>query len=125
MILVDTSIWVDHLRGNDLTLAGLLNSGLALAHPCVIAELALGHLRQRDRVLEALLDLPHALTATDGEVLHFIDRHKLGGRGIGYVDVHLLASTRLTAGASLWTRDQRLQGVAEQLGLSVRLPRPI
>ena len=87
-------------------------------HPFVIGELALGNLRQREIVLDALSDLPHASIATDSELLHFIDRHTLFGRGIGYVDAHLLAAVQLTAGAALWTTDKRLHGVAVEMGLA-------
>jgi predicted nucleic acid-binding protein len=123
VILVDTSIWVDHLRAGNKVLAGLLNAGMVLAHPLVIGELALGNLRQREVLLNALSDLPQASVATHAEVLHFIDRHALSGRGVGSVDVHLLAAARLTAGAQLWTSDKRLQSVAAQLGLAITLPR--
>lgn len=99
-------------------LAGLLDTGMVLGHPFVVGELALGNLRQREIVLDALLDLPRASVAADAEVLHFIDRHNLFGRGIGYVDVHLLAGARLTAGARLWTNDKRLHGVATHLNLA-------
>jgi predicted nucleic acid-binding protein len=119
VILVDTSVWVDHLRAGDKTLAALLESGRVLAHPFVIGELALGQLRQRQAILPALQDLPQAKAATDAEVLLFIERHGLAGRGIGCVDAHLLAAARLT-GATLWTRDKRLAGVAGQLGLGSR-----
>lgn len=122
MILVDTSVWVDHLRATDKALAALLDTGAVLAHPFVIGEIALGNLRQREIVLNALSDLPHASVATDVEVLHFIDRHALSGRGIGYVDAHLLAAVQLTTGAELWTKDKRLHGVAIQLGLAITLP---
>jgi predicted nucleic acid-binding protein len=122
VILVDTSVWVDHLRAGDKALGSLLDAGMVLAHPFVIGELALGNLRQREIVLSALSNLPHASIATDAEVLHFIDRHALFGRGIGYVDTHLLAAARLTAGAELWTKDKRLHGVAVQLGLAIALP---
>jgi predicted nucleic acid-binding protein len=83
----------------------------------------LGNLRQREIVLRALADLPHASVATDPEVLHFIERHALSGRGIGYIDAHLLAAVKLTPGAELWTHDKRLHGVAVQLGLAPTLPR--
>ncbi len=119
MILADTSVWVDHLRASNTTLATLLNAGMVLAHPFVIGELALGNLRQRAAILQALSDLPQAMVATDSEALHFIDRHVLAGRGVGYVDVHLLAAIRLTPGATLWTNDKRLHGVAMQLGLAM------
>jgi predicted nucleic acid-binding protein len=119
VILVDTSVWVDHLRANNLDLAAMLGAGMVLAHPFVIGELALGNLRQRDMVLTALADLPQADSATDAEVLTFIDRHALFGRGVGYVDAHLLAAVRLTADAKLWTNDRRLHGVADELGLAM------
>lgn len=118
MILVDTSVWVDHLRDGDQELAELLDVGLVLVHPFVVGELALGRFRQRDIILEALLHLPRTVVATDGEVLAFISRQKLFGPGIGYVDVHLLAAVRLTTGSKLWTRDRRLAETAHGLGLA-------
>jgi predicted nucleic acid-binding protein len=118
VILVDTSVWVDHLRANDKALVALLETGAVLAHPFVIGELALGNLRQREIVLNALSDLPRTSVATDLEVLHFINRHSLFGRGIGYIDAHLLAAVQLTAGAELWTNDKRLHGIALELGLA-------
>jgi predicted nucleic acid-binding protein len=121
MILVDTSVWVDHLRAGDKTLAGLLDAGQVLAHPFVIGELALGNVRRRELVLAFLQDLPQAHVATGQEMLHFIDRHGLPGLGIGYVDAHLPAAARLT-GARLWTRDRRLRAIAERSGLAVKLP---
>jgi predicted nucleic acid-binding protein len=123
VILADTSVWVDHLRGGDATLAALLDSGRILAHPCVIGELALGSLKQRNLVLESLQDLPRAKVATDQEVLHFIGTEALFGLGVGYVDAHLLASVRLTDGATLWTRDKRLLDVANRMHLAADLPR--
>ena len=121
MILVDTSVWVDHLRAKNDTLVRWLEAGMVLTHPFVIGELALGNLREREVVLEALSDLPRADVATDEEALRFIDRYSLFGRGIGYVDVHLLAGAQLTAGAELWTIDRRLHDVAVQLGLAFTL----
>jgi predicted nucleic acid-binding protein len=118
MILVDTSIWIDHLRAADEALIALLEAGAALSHPFVIGELALGRLARRNLVLGLLQDLPQVVAATDGEVMAFIERNELAGLGIGYVDAHLLASVRLTAGASLWTRDKRLSTVADRLGLA-------
>jgi predicted nucleic acid-binding protein len=117
VILVDTSVWVDHLRVHDTTLAGLLEAGGVLAHGFVIGELALGNLRRRDEILALLGDLPAATMAADDEMLGFIARHRLMGSGIGYVDAHLLASTALTPVARLWTRDRRLATVARRLGL--------
>ncbi|MGH7103651.1 MAG: type II toxin-antitoxin system VapC family toxin [Acetobacteraceae bacterium] len=120
MILVDTSVWVDHLRFHDDTLARLLDAGAVLAHPFVIGELALGHLGERELILTALSGLPQANVATDAEVRTFIESQALFSRGIGYVDVHLLAAVRLTADAELWTNDRRLHGVAEALGLTAK-----
>ncbi len=118
MILVDTSIWIDHLRGGDAQLASILQVGQVLAHPWVTGELALGHLSRRTEILGLLRNLPQAKSATDIEVLTLIDDHHLFGLGIGYVDVHLLAATMLTTNAQLWTRDKRLSAVAAQLGLA-------
>ncbi|MBF6991707.1 MULTISPECIES: type II toxin-antitoxin system VapC family toxin [Cupriavidus] len=120
MILVDTSVWIDHLRTGDAALAALLDASRVLVHPFVIGEIALGSLRQRDEVLGALRDLPGAVVATDDEVDRMIDDQKLYGIGIGYVDAHLLAATRLTPGSALWTRDRRLLALAERLGLAAR-----
>lgn len=122
MILVDTSVWVDHLRSGDSMLAQLLETGKVLAHAFVTGEIALGALRQRRLVLDALRDLPQAVAATEQEVLHFIDRHELFGTGIGYVDAHLLAAAQLTPGAALWTRDKRLLRLAGRLALAANLP---
>ena len=120
MILVDTSVWVHHLRAVDTVLVGLLETGMVLGHPFVTGELALGNLRQRDLVIHAFQDLPQASVATNNEVLQFIEGYELYGLGIGYIDAHLLASVRLTAGAVLWTRDKRLQVAADRLGLGWR-----
>lgn len=117
MILVDTSVWIDHLRQNDETLARLLGEGQVLAHPYVTGELALGNLRNRETVVNALRELPRAVVATDEEALHFIEQHALFGMSIGYIDAHLLASVRLTPGAALWTRDKRLLAAGTRLGL--------
>ncbi len=118
MILVDTSVWIDHLRKGDQALAGALEAGRVLAHPFVIGEIALGNLRQRETILGALSDLPLTVSARDDEVLALIDKHALYGLGIGYVDAHLLASVRLTPDTGLWTRDRRLADVAVRLGVS-------
>ena len=117
MILVDTSIWVDHLRAGDKALASLLGSARAWVHPFVVGELACGNLRRRAEVLRLLQDLPRAPVARDAEVLFFIEQHRLMGRGIGYVDAHLLAAVALAEPARLWTRDRRLAGVARDLKL--------
>ena len=116
MILVDTSVWVDHLRRGDPGLVDLLERSAVAMHPFVIGEIACGNLRDRESVLELLQDLPAAVVADGDEVLQFIDRHVLHGKGIGYVDVHLLTSVALTEGASVWTRDMKLHRVAAALG---------
>lgn len=118
MILVDTSVWVDHLRAGDAALIRLLNQGKVLAHPFVIGELALGNLKNRTAILALLQELPRTPIATDEEVFGFIEQHALFGLGIGYVDAHLLAATKLAPGAQLWTRDKRLQAAASRLGLA-------
>jgi len=118
MILVDTSVWVDHLRAGDAELAALLNGSQVLMHPFVLGELACGNLRNRTEVLALAKDLPRAALATDDEVLFFIERHALMGRGMGYVDAHLLAAVTLDGGTRLWTRDRRLRTVADALALA-------
>ena len=117
MILADTSVWIDHLRKTDPMLVALLNGGHVLWHPYILGELALGHLKQRKMILSALQNLPQARVAHDDEVVGMIDRWALFGRGIGYIDAHLLASIPLSPATLLWTRDQRLRTVAEALGL--------
>lgn len=117
MILVDTSVWVDHLRAGAPALARLLEAERVLMHPFVLGELACGNLHDRRKVLALLQDLPQAPAADEQEVLLYIDRHALHGRGIGYVDVHLLAAATLHGGARLWTRDRRLRAAAESLSL--------
>lgn len=118
MILVDTSVWVDHLRKGDAELKNLLEHGSVLSHPFVVGELALGNIPKRNVLLAAIVDLPKATMAEDEEVLRFISDYSLFGLGVGYIDVHLLAAVKLTAGASLWTRDKRLLRVAKKLRLS-------
>jgi len=117
MMLIDTSVWINHLRAGDKNLVTLLNSSQVLAHPFVIGELACGNLHQRDDVLRLLNDLPQAPVASHEEVLHFIESNKLMGQGIGYIDTHLLASAALADTALIWTRDQRLQKIARKLKL--------
>jgi len=116
MILVDSSVWIDHLRRNDMRLRALLESGQVLTHAFVIGELALGSIANRARFLRLMDDLPLAQSATDDEVRVLIERHALAGTGIGYTDVHLLAAARLNT-ARLWTRDKRLAAVAKRLML--------
>lgn len=118
MILVDTSVWVDHLRAGDTELAGLLNANRVLTHPFIIGETACGNLRNRARTLSLLKELPKGPVADEDEVLFFIDRHALMGRGIGYVDAHLLAAVALGGSVQLWTRDRRLREASVSLELA-------
>ena len=118
MILVDTSVWIDHLRTGDPELVGLLQDGRVLAHPWVTGELALGHLSRRSEILGLLHNLPQATVATDVEVLTLIESRHLFGLGVGYVDAHLLAATLLTPDARLWTLDKRLVTIAGRHGLA-------
>lgn len=119
MILVDTSVWVAHLRAGDPALAALLDGNRVAMHPFVLGELACGNLRRRAELLALLGRLPRVAVARDDEVLFFIERHALMGRGIGYGDAHLLAAVALDGGARLWTRDKRLHALAGELGLAV------
>jgi len=119
MILADTSVWIEHLRRGVPRLLAALGEGQVLMHPFVLGELACGNLRNRREILELLANLPAAPSAVDAEVLGFIERRKLMGRGIGYVDAHLLAATSLASPARLWTHDRRLAEVATALGLAL------
>jgi predicted nucleic acid-binding protein len=118
MILVDTSVWINHLRSGDENLAALLNTSQVLMHPFVLGEVACGNLHQRTEILSLLKDLPQATVAQDEETLFFIEHHRLMGRAIGYLDAHLLAAVALDSGSRLWTHDKRLQKLAEELGMA-------
>jgi predicted nucleic acid-binding protein len=118
VILVDTSVWIDHLRDGDEALVGALEEGDVVTHPFVIGELACGNIRNRTDVLRLLEDLPRARSATHDEVMAMVDRRQVMGIGIGYVDAHLLASAALTPSTILWTRDRKLLGAAQRLGLA-------
>lgn len=117
MILVDTSVWIDHLRVADHRLARLLIDTQVLCHPFVIGELACGTMKQRHEVLDLLTHLPGAPVVDDEEVLAFVEAHMLMGTGLGWVDVHVLASTCL-GGQRLWTKDRRLAAAARRLGVA-------
>ncbi|MBA3756326.1 MAG: type II toxin-antitoxin system VapC family toxin [Nitrosomonas sp.] len=118
MILVDTSVWINHLRNNDPHLVRLLTENSVLGHPFVRGELALGNLRQREEILTALDNLPQAPVAFADEVNYFIEQHSLFGLGIGLIDAHLLASTQLSGNTRLWTQNKRLLAVAMRLNLA-------
>jgi predicted nucleic acid-binding protein len=118
LILVDTSVWIDHLRKGIPALAEALERQDVLMHPFVLGELACGDLRRRREVLDLLSTLPSSTMATDRETLHFIEQHRLMGKGIGYIDAHLLASVILTEAAQLWTRDKQLRAIAARLKIA-------
>lgn len=120
MILVDTSVWIDHLRLGEGDLEALLNSGQVLTHPFVIGELACGNLRNRTAVLGLLTGLPRSRIASQDEVLYFIETNNLMGQGIGFIDAHLLAATAMSDTSHIWTRDKRLGRVAADLGIALR-----
>ena len=117
MILLDTSVWVDHFRLDDALVVQVLESGQGAAHAFVIGELVCGNLKSRTSVIGLLQALPQVPTANDDEVLYYIDKHELMGRGIGYVDAHLLAASAIS-GSLLWTRDKRLKGIATEQGVA-------
>ena len=120
-VLVDTSVWVDHLRSGDSDLTDLLNNNRVLIHPMVIGELACGNLNNRSSLMTLWMSLNSLMPASHDEVLYFIEHQRLMGKGIGYVDVHLLASITLISDVSLWTRDKRLKSVVSNMGLHCRL----
>jgi predicted nucleic acid-binding protein len=122
VILVDTSIWIDHLRKGDLGLFALLSKNEVLMHPFVLGELALGDLHDRASTLQSLQRLPTLPPARDWEVLALIESAKLYTTGLGYIDAHLLCAVRLMPSAELWTRDARLAGVADRLGIGAATP---
>lgn len=119
MVLVDTPVWVQHLRKGDPHLEELLLEGHVVCHPFIVGELACGHIKNREEVLSLLQTLPAAPTLMLDELLHFVDRHDLMGIGIGFVDVHLLASAYLVS-FPLWTSDRKLKTVAAALGISYK-----
>lgn len=120
MTLVDTSVWIDHLRRGDERLMRLLDRGEVAMHPFVVGELLLGNVKIT-RMIADLNALPKTSVASDGEVLEFIAERKLPGSGIGYVDAHLLAATALTPETMIWTRDKRLLAVAGTLSLAAEI----
>lgn len=119
MILVDTAIWIDHFTKSSPALIDLLEHDRVLMHSAIVGELAVGSLKNRTEILQLLRQLPRSVPGTDDEVLEFIDRYELHGRGVGFVDVHLLVSTKLTIGSKLWTTDRRLKNIAAEFGAAL------
>jgi hypothetical protein len=117
MVLVDTSVWVSHLREGNKELAELLDDGSVLCHPFIIGELACGNLKDRAVILSYLKLLPLSIEAEPEEVLSFIEDNRLMGQGLGYVDVHLITSAVLT-GVSLWTFDKKLSQASNSLRIN-------
>jgi predicted nucleic acid-binding protein len=117
MVLVDTSVWVSHLRDGNEDLQKLLHEGEVVCHPFIIGELACGNLKNRDEILTYLQSLPMTILAEDEEVLKFIEDNQLMGKGLGYIDVHLIASAQLTS-VVLWTLDKTLNKFTEKLGIN-------
>ena len=117
MVLVDTSVWVSHLQSGDTPLWRLLEEGKVILHPIIIGERACGNLKNRREIISLLKTLASAVTVGHEEVLQFIEDQRLMGSGLGYVDVHLLASARLTA-VPLWTNDRNLREAAVRLGIA-------
>lgn len=116
--LVDSGIWIDHLRGGDPDLHAALMAERILGHPFVTGEIAMGSLKDRAEVLDLLARLPQAGKARDSEVFALVERQALFSLGLGWVDAHLLASALLTPDARLWTRDRRLREAAKRLGVA-------
>jgi len=116
MVLVDTSVWVEHLRSGNLGLENLLNEGRVVCHPFIVGELACGNLSNRSEILSLLQALPLVNHAEHEEVMHFIESYSLMGRGLGYIDMHLIASALLTK-VPIWTLDKKLKEVSSKLRL--------
>jgi predicted nucleic acid-binding protein len=116
MVLVDTSVWVSHLREGNSDLEHLLNVGEVMCHPFIVGELACGTLKNRREVLSLLKLLPSATLAKHDEILQFIEHNHLTGKGLGYIDVHLSASAVLT-GVQMWSYDRNLNAANDELGI--------
>ena len=116
MILVDTSVWIDHFRAPEAELRERLKAGEVLMHSMVIGEIACGNLSRRTQTLARLRSLPRIPESEHDEVMRTIESERLMGRGLGYIDAHLVCSVLRDDDSSLWTRDTRLKQVAEELG---------
>ncbi len=114
MVLVDTSVWIDHFRSGNSKLEKLLNDGDVLCHHFIIGELACGNIKNRKEILSLLSALPTAIMGGHQEILRFIEIKKLMGKGLGYIDVHLLAAAFLS-NAALWSLDKRLNAITLEL----------
>ncbi len=121
MILIDTSVWIEHLRKGNHALAHLLNNNQVLIHPFVIGEIACGTFADRNEVLAWLKDLPALPKADESEALYCIERHQLMGLGLGYIDVHLLAATLLAPPTRLWTQDNQLKAAAKKIDVAYQV----
>ena len=119
MVLVDTSVWIDHFRSKNTRFASLLEGNEVVIHPFVLGELACGNLANRKEIIALLHALPVVTKVEDDELLLFLERYALMGRGVGLIDVHLLASCHLD-GCFLWTKDKRLNGIASVMGIEFR-----
>jgi predicted nucleic acid-binding protein len=120
MILVDTSVWVDYLRKGNSKFSLLLEQGQVCIHPMIIGELACGNLKHRSQLLALLNNLPTVIAASHEEALYFLEQQKLMGKGIGYIDLHLLASCLLATNTQLWTNDKRLSQLADELRIGLK-----
>ena len=117
MVLVDTSVWVSHLRDGNIGLEKLLNGGEVVCNPFIVGELACGNLKNRREILTYLKSLPMTTLAEDEEVLKFIENNQLMGKGLGYIDIHLIVSAVLT-GVPLWTFDKTLDKITKKIGIN-------
>ena len=117
MVLVDTSVWVSHLREGEVGLEKLLIDGEVICHPFIVGELACGNLKNRLEILTYLQSLPMTILAEDEEVLKFIENNQLMGKGLGYIDIHLIASAALTD-VPVWTFDKTLDKIAKKIGIN-------
>ncbi len=122
MILADTSVWIDYLRGHKPEMLPLLVAGKVVMHPCIVAEVALGSLKNRNRTFALMESLWQVNVAELHEVRHMIEAHSLYSNGIGLTDAHLIASCLITPGIQLWTRDARMRQIASRLGIASTLP---
>ena len=119
MVLVDTSVWINHLRDGERHLEKLLFDGEVVCHPHIIGELACGNLKNRQEIISLLQELPISAVIEFQEFIHFVEQNQLGGKGIGFVDVHILASAKVDQ-IPLWTEDKRLKALAAHLGLNYK-----